>query len=658
VKKLIIVLAIMAFQGVAWSSEPSKVLMLDEITVKGKAINVSPPPPSATIITGEELQDEYFENTQSILDKIPGAVVREYGQGGVASSFVMRGLQLGHNTGAAFFVDGVPLNESTSHGDGYADVNSIIPEDIDYIEIIKGPSSALYGQFARGGVINIVTKRKGNFNLYKFGIGDWDRQRFAMSVGREDEKLSKVFGAEISRSEGAAEHSKWLKSNVVGKASYDFSEVLKSSVALNFNAMEWDHPEYLTQAQWDAGDYWSGKPLGGGERYRYGGSNNWTYRLDKDSFVNFMGYAYRSNLTRYRDQDTRVDEEYHDRDIYGGSTSYAWNTTFGTMKNALTVGLDGQVELTHTINAQNPSRIATAREKVTVDGESTLNTYSLFFQNQLSPTDAWKITLGGRYDHLDGILHNKLTAKDIDMEGFNVFSPKAALEFMPVQGYTLFATYGEGFRLPNGFDKFTYPDLSEESYIQYELGVKLGAITNLDATLTGFLMDVDNEIVSDIAANTKRNEGKTRRKGIELELKYSPMTNMFINGSVSYTKGEYTDYINSGVDYSGTDIPFVPDWLFSFGLQWKPPEGFFAGIEQRYVGEGYKDNYAVNYNGVIKKTVDYTTTDVQLGYKYKIYTLTLDVSNIFDERYPSNEGATTLRTGSPRGVFLNLSINY
>ncbi|NJL59965.1 MAG: Plug domain-containing protein, partial [Desulfobacteraceae bacterium] len=147
--RVVIVCVVLLMLGSpAWASEPSKVLMMDEITVQGKAINVSPPPPSATIITGEELQDEYFENTQSVLDKIPGAVVREYGQGGVASSFVMRGLQLGHNTGAAFFVDGVPLNESTSHGDGYADVNSIIPEDIDYIEIIKGPSSALYGQFA------------------------------------------------------------------------------------------------------------------------------------------------------------------------------------------------------------------------------------------------------------------------------------------------------------------------------------------------------------------------------------------------------------------------------------------------------------------------------------------------------------------------------
>ena len=119
------------------------------------------------------------------MQKVPGVAIQDYGQGAVASCFSMRGLRLGHNTGVAIFVDGVPLNESTSHGDGYGDFNAVIPEDIAYVEVIKGPSSALYGQFARAGVVNIVTKHRGDFARVNLGAGSWDRQRFSLSLGQE-----------------------------------------------------------------------------------------------------------------------------------------------------------------------------------------------------------------------------------------------------------------------------------------------------------------------------------------------------------------------------------------------------------------------------------------------------------------------------------------
>ncbi|MBC2696524.1 MAG: TonB-dependent receptor [Desulfobacteraceae bacterium] len=651
-------LIIILFQNQAWSAEPSKVLKLDDITVREQSNKVSPAPPSATILTGEELQDIHVDKTLYLLEKIPGVAIKDYCQGAVASQFVMRGLRLGHNTGAAIFVDGVPLNESTSHGDGYADFNVVIPEDIAYVEVIKGPSSALYGQFARAGVVNIVTKRKGDFSLYKFGFGDWDRQRFAMSTGHEDGALSKVFGAELYRREGATENSGWLRGNVTGKFTYDFNEDLTGSLALNLNSMDWEAPEYLSQDQWDAKDYWSGKPQGGGEKYRYGGSANLTYDVTDDDFVNLMFYAYRSNLTRYRDKDTHADEEYHDRDIYGGSASYVWNTLLGAMENSLTVGIDTQLELTHTINAENENMIRTARQEITVDGDSTLNTYSVFFQNQLIPTEAWKITVGGRYDHMDGELEDKVKGTNTDMEDQDIFSPKAAVEFTPLSGYTVFATYGEGFRLPSGFDKFMYPDLESEEYKQYELGFKLNPIQSFQATLTGFILDVEDEIVTDVAADTKVNEGNTRRKGIELELDYYPMEHFELYGNVSYTKGEYKDYVDKGTDYSGSDIDLIPDWIYSLGVQWKPLEGFFAGFDYRYVGEGYKKKYAVGSTEPKKKTIDYWVADAQIGYQYKSYSVTLDATNIFDERYPAYESGSTYRTANPRGFFVTFALTY
>lgn len=643
--------------SIGQASEPSRVLTMKEVVVTAEKDNVSAVSPSATVIGAEELEDVQLDKTLYVLQKVPGVVIQDYGQGAVASQFSMRGLRLGHNTGVAIFVDGVPINESTSHGDGYGDFNTIIPEDIEYIEVIKGPSSALYGQFARAGVVNIITKREGDFGSYKLGAGDFGRQRFSASAGHTKGDLSSVFSAEVSRSEGATDHSAWTLCNATGKMTYDINEQLKAGLTLNMHSTFWDHPEYLTREQWDTGDYWSAKPLGGGERYRYGGSSNMSWDTSDNASLNMMLYGYTMNLTRYRDKDSYVAEEYHDRDMYGGSFSHVLNFDAWGLPNALITGIDSQVELTHTINAENPSRIRSAREEITVDGDSVITTFSAYVQNQLSLAD-WTITLGGRFDSIGGDLDDNLNGSSTDMDTFSIFSPKAAVEYTPVDGYTLFTTYGEGFKLPNGFDKFMYPDLQEETYRQYELGVRITGIRNLESTLTGFVLETDDEIVVFDAEGTKENQGQTRRTGVELDVDYALSDYLTVYGTASYTKGEYVDYVKNGIDYSDTDISLVPKWLYSFGVDWKPPQGMFAGFDYRYAGEGYLEDYPSDYSGERRYTINYWLANAKVGYRLDEYSLTFEVKNAFDERYPGTESATSLRTANPRGYFLTFAINY
>jgi len=356
--------------------------------------------------------------------------------------------------------------------------------------------------------------------------------------------------------------------------------------------------------------------------------------------------------------DTYVREEYHDRDIYGASFSNILKYQYLGFANTLTAGLDTQIELTHTVNAKNPSRIRTAREELTVDGDSEIFTFSLYAQNQIVLSPAWQLTLGGRYDSIGGELDNNLTSSNTDMDTFHILSPKAALDYSPVKNYTFFTTYGEGFKLPNGFDKFTYPELKEETYRQYELGVKMTGIQNLDSTLTGFILDTDDEIVVSDAEGTKENQGKTRRTGVELAIDYDLRHDINLHGTASYIKGEYVDYVKNGIDYSDTDISLVQDWLFSFGAEWKPPQGLFAGFDYRYAGEGYLEDYPAGYAGERRHTIDYWVADAKIGYRFDAYSLTFDVKNLFDERYPSTESADSLRTANPRGYFLTFAINY
>ena len=86
---------------------------------------------------------------------------------------------------------------------------------------------------------------------------------FPCPWGRSKDKLNSVYAAKVVKQGGKTDHSDLLSANGAGKFTYDFSNDLTASLALNFYSVDWDHPEYLTPAQWEAGDYWSAKPPGG-----------------------------------------------------------------------------------------------------------------------------------------------------------------------------------------------------------------------------------------------------------------------------------------------------------------------------------------------------------------------------------------------------------
>ena len=151
-----------------------EVIELGNITVKGEAIPRSFEPSTVNIITSDEIEDLRLDRTSDILEEIPGVEIRNFNQGGVANAFSMRGFRsCGHGGDAAIYIDGIPLNEGESHADGYADMNVIIPLEIDRLEVYKGPSSVLSGNFARAGTLNFYTRKRGQYNLFKFDYGSF-----------------------------------------------------------------------------------------------------------------------------------------------------------------------------------------------------------------------------------------------------------------------------------------------------------------------------------------------------------------------------------------------------------------------------------------------------------------------------------------------------
>ena len=134
------------------------VMSLQQVTVTGQPFNDVD---SATIGTVYSEQFQYRPLTRpgELMEVVPGLIVTQHSGEGKANQYFLRGFNLDHGTDFASFVDGMPVNLPThAHGQGYSDLNFMIPELVDSIEYRKGPYYAQYGDFASAGAADIRYK--------------------------------------------------------------------------------------------------------------------------------------------------------------------------------------------------------------------------------------------------------------------------------------------------------------------------------------------------------------------------------------------------------------------------------------------------------------------------------------------------------------------
>ena len=116
---------------------PTATRLLEEVIVTGKLQQLSGAPVSATVgvATDEQLSLRPVMRTGELLEAVPGLVVTQHSGDGKANQYFLRGFNLDHGTDLATSVDGVPVNMPThAHGQGYTDINFVIPELVQAIE--------------------------------------------------------------------------------------------------------------------------------------------------------------------------------------------------------------------------------------------------------------------------------------------------------------------------------------------------------------------------------------------------------------------------------------------------------------------------------------------------------------------------------------------
>lgn len=157
--------------------------------------------------------------TQEILNNLPGLVASQHAGGGKAMQYFLRGFDNDHGTDVALFVDGVPVNMvSHAHGQGYADLNFLIPEVVDRVEFSKGPYFAQWGDLANSGAVNFITKENAAENSLQALGGFFNTMRYTAVLSPKLGPVQTLLASEVYFSDGPFKNPEnYRRYNLFGK---------------------------------------------------------------------------------------------------------------------------------------------------------------------------------------------------------------------------------------------------------------------------------------------------------------------------------------------------------------------------------------------------------------------------------------------------------
>ena len=564
---------------------------------------------------------------------------------GARANFGIRGIKV--------FVDDLPATLA----DGQSGVDDIDIGSVGRIEIIRGPSSALYGS-ASGGVMSLYTEDGPDtpFAEARVTVGEYDHQKYQLKFGGQTGKLNYLVNGSYMESDGYRENSRVEHGLVNSKFRYEFDE--DSDLTVIFNLVESpqaDDSGGITQANVaadrrqaqprnlssNAGEELEQQKVGWIYRKQFGENHEIrvrNYYLWRD----FKAFLPIGSHIRFVPDDGVVE---FDRFFFGGGAQYTYTGELMGRPNQFTAGFDIDIQED---DRQRYSNDAGIQGALSFDQLEEAEAYGFYIRNVLALTDALQLTLGGRYDIVDLSVDDRFLA-NADQSGeldFEEFSPSAGLTWSATDSVSFYFNYATGFETP------TFTELANPAR---NLDVSLGGFASVDAQeaesfeigargligervyfdIAGFIMEVDDEVVSvaNIGNRTFFRNADTDRNGIEVAIVVDILEGLQLTASYTYSDFEF-DSFPSRMDAEGKMLPGIPENQFFAELAYRHDSGFYLSWDILAV-----DDLAVNNNNSVISD-SYEVANLRAGHRLQMAGFELSpfigINNLFDKKYMSN----------------------
>jgi outer membrane receptor protein involved in Fe transport len=526
-----------------------------------------------------------------ILRLIPGFLAVEHsGGGGKADQYFLRGFDADHGTDVGFFLDGMPINLRThAHGQGYTDLNFIIPETIEGVEVHKGSYLPEYGDFATAGVVNFRTRDVAREGVLQGAGGEYDTQRYLLMLSPTKDRVRTLFAAEGFYTNGPyQDDNQYTRTNLLGKVTTHLTGRDEISLKATFLHSKWDGSGEIPLREVTRGAlnrFGSINPYEGGHTLRTTGQLNYHYDTTSGGqfFANAYGQYYRLDLftdfTFFLNDPDNGDgfAQFDRRVIYGGDIGYKQRAEVLGVPMIGTVGFQTRVDDVHAKLGTQTLRIPTGTR---IDSDALTLSYSPFVKAEVEPLPWVRFSGGVRGEYFTFDVSNRCAAcaeRPAGQKGSGMVLPKMSMILGPWAKTELFLNYGEGFHSNDARSAVAFGASPLARARNYEVGVRSRpwGPEGLELTATLWRLDLKSELILVGDEGTTEIRGATRRQGVEVAARGQVWGPLYVNGSFTWTHAEFRN---------GDAIPLAPEYT-AYGaaiLQW--PEGLTSQFQATYLG--------------------------------------------------------------------------
>ncbi len=635
-------------------------------------------PAAISVVSGDEIQHARQQlGLDEALARVPGVFFQNrynFAQDlriairgfGARSNFGVRGIKI--------LVDGIP----ETLADGQSQVDSIDLASVQQVEVLRGPSSALYGN-AAGGVISILSER-GSAEPYadaRIAVGDYGYRKYQVKTAGAAGRLDYLVSLSDLRIDGYREHSEAENTQLNSRFLFRFSDDTEVGWAISATDQPVSNdPGGVTRADaaanprgardrnidFDAGEALDQQKLGLSFKHAFPGGGELrarSYYLARD-FRNRLPFTGGGIVT-------------FDRAFAGGGVSYTRSFGLGNMQHRMIAGIDHDRQRDDRQRYDNNNGVQGA---LALDQLERVTSTGLFVQDEISVSERLAVTLGLRYDDIEFDVSDAFLAdgNDSGTRSIDDVSPSIGFLYDPGTRHALYGSIASAFETPTTTE-FANPDgsggfnqsLQPQKSTSYELGLRGGLFESTRYEVAVFKIDIDDELIPfEIASSPDReffaNAGKSERRGIELSLSAAPLPGLNLAVAYTWSQFEFDTFVDGdGNNFSGNTIPGIPEQFAHADISYVHESGFFAAVDALYTEDLFADNAnsaevsgatIANLRFGLKKTIDKFDIEPFIG-----------VNNVFDTDFTANVrinafGGRYFEPGPTRNVYGGVSVRF
>lgn len=573
---------------------------------------------SEMVISGEEVRARPVMRPGEVLEAVPGLIVTQHSGEGKANQYYLRGYNLDHGTDFAIYVDDVPVNMRThGHGQGYADLNWLMPETVAAMDVRKGPYYADEGDFSSVGSVHIGLIDRISKGIVQVTAGSFGYRRlFGMDSTRVGDGTLLVAGEAGSYSGPWDNPDEARKLN--GLLRYTEGTALDGvSITGMAYSNKWNSTDQVPQRAITAGligRFGTEDPTDGGNASRFALSariarsddagswkaNAYVVRSELDLFNNFTYYL----------GNPMLGDQFHQHDgrlMTGANVSRTLDGTFADLPMQMRFGLQSRYDAINLALTDTFQRSFLANRRSDGVGEGSVGIYG---ETTIRWTDWLRTTAGWRGDYYAANVTSLFNANNSGSASASIGSPKFRMVIGPFNKTEFFVGAGFGMHSNDARGATTTEDPADPTNKLTsspllvrtkggEIGVRSRIIPNLDSSLSLFILDQDSEILFSGDAGDTSASRPSRRYGFEWTNHYRPSSWLDIDVDLAMTHARFVGYDSEQAaayaelagypqaqigNAPGNYIPNAPAMVASAGITLGEKTGPFATLRWRYLG--------------------------------------------------------------------------